>query len=189
MKRKSSKRAVVCLLVGLGLGGASVIPFVLTFNQTVASGDFEYGIGLNNWGTRQDNSPVPAGSAPAPVVNIAKDMHLQHGGGFFGKAKYPTDYFKFYEYVNQCTKFNNDKAVFNQATAIKIKKELNTNMIYVLCGTAAASIAGLMILISLVVIFLRAKYKVNDNNPSRREIEAYYDSLEKEETYFVNYRN
>ncbi len=126
MKRKSCKKPVGFLLAGLALGFASTIPFLLTLNQTVASGDYVYGVGINNWGTRQDNTkPLKPGDPSHPFVDVSQDMHLKNGTGFFGKKKYPTDYFKFYEYVNQCSKFNNDKAILNKETAILVKDKFS----------------------------------------------------------------
>ncbi len=172
-RRNASQKARIWLVCGVALGGLSVIPFVLTFNTQVETKTGTWGVGLNNWATKTEYVDATTNTPIAPVessafatpttpttskvitrtINMQKYMYLKQGGGFFGNANYPTNYFKYYDYVDQCSKFNDEDAVYDQVTALAILDKLNTLMIFVYTGIAASAIAGLMIIISLNVLF------------------------------------
>ncbi len=190
-RRKTSKKAKIWLGLGIALGGLSVVPFLLTYDYEVKSVDasgniISWGVGINNWGTREGVNPK---TNKEEVVNLRKDMYLKEGGGLFGSANYPTNYFKYHQYIEQCSKFDNKDAVYNtKELAQEVLNKSNEVMVFLYIGTATAALAGLIIIVSLNMIFLRWKYRLNDNNPTRAEVERYYESVDDEETFFVNYR-
>ncbi len=191
-KRKTSRKARAWFFAGLTLGGLSAIPFMWTFDYNVqtkdASGNIiRWGVGINNWGDKQY---YDATAGVETVVNLKKDMYMKNGGGFFGTANYPTNYFKFHEYVDSCSKFDDKNAVYDtSALAQEVLDKSNQVLIFLYSGIALASLAGLMVIISFNTIYLRWRYKINNNNPTTEEVQSYYDSIDNdEETFYVNYR-
>ena len=188
-KGKGLKKPAIWLCLGLALGGAGAIPLSLACDVTVKTDDnIIWGVGLNNYGIKEDLSKVVDGKVVP--VNLTKNMFLKNGGAAFKKVHYPTNYFKYYEYVKKCTNYTSPANIYNSADAKAIMPVLNNTMIFVLAGCAAEIVAAFIILVSLIMIMLRARYRPSREDYRLAVMPDYNDAADGiEELCFISYRN